>query len=499
MAQKGVLVIAVEPESLAYDGGIRAGDTLLEINGEPVLDQLSYQFLIAQRDLTEVAFLRPGGDRASATLENGGDGIGVDLAQDEVKVCKQNCVFCFVLQMPKGFRKSLYLKDEDIRLSFRYGHFSTLSSSDDAELDRMVRERLSPIHVSVHATDPVVRVKVVGNPREGDILRKIDRLLLGGVDIHTQVVLVPGLNDGEIWAKTVRELWERRAFQTEGPWAGNCQSVLGIPGGDTKKGGVLSLSCVPVGLTRHRDGLPQIPDIDPGFARAWAEHWIPEVRRCTRENGGEPWLLLADEWFTRGQLEVPGRGFYSHSWAQLENGVGLVRKFLEHSRRFLHKPKAKGFSGRRVLLLTGASFAPVLNRTLAQLNRASGGQLRAVAVRNSTFGETVTVAGLLCGQDLAYAAHADRQAHGGAPRWVDAVVVPSASLRVHVGPTDQYVLPDHAQATPATQFLDDMTLAALGVQVIPGGENLSQLLDHLQASDSFHTTGMNLPQGAYNP
>jgi len=126
-----------------------------------------------------------------------------------------------------------------------------------------------------------------------------------------------------------------------------------------------------------------------------------------------------------------------------------------------------------------------------------------VAARNNAFGETVTVAGLLCGQDLAYAAHADRQAHGGEPRWVDAVVVPSASLRVHVGPTDQYVLPDHAQATPATQFLDDMTLAELerelGVPVIPGGENLSQLLDHLQASDRFHTTGMNLPQGAYNP
>jgi len=268
--QKGVLVISVEPESLAYEGGIRAGDTLLEINGEPVLDQLSYQFLITQRDLTELTFQRPGGARATASVENGGDGIGVDLAQDEVKVCKQNCVFCFVLQMPKGFRKSLYLKDEDIRLSFLYGHFSTLSSSDDAELDRIVRERLSPIHVSVHATDPVVRVKVVGNPREGDILRKIDRLLLGGVDIHTQVVLVPGLNDGEVWARTVRELWERRAFQTEGPWAG--------------KGGVLSLSCVPVGLTSHREGLPSIPDVDPAFAASWAKRAFSSARppSCAR-------------------------------------------------------------------------------------------------------------------------------------------------------------------------------------------------------------------------
>ncbi|BDU77615.1 DUF512 domain-containing protein [Mesoterricola sediminis] len=489
MAKKGVLIISVEPDSLAWEAGLRAGDTLLEINGEPVLDQLSYQFLISQRDETELHVRRPDQTEATVRVVNGGDGIGVDLAQDQVKICKQNCIFCFVLQMPKGFRKSLYLKDEDIRLSFLYGHFSTLSSSDDAELDRIVRERLSPIHVSVHATDPAVRVRVVGNPREGDILRKIDRLLEGGVDIHTQAVVVPGVNDGEVWARTVRELWARRAFQTEGPWAG--------------KGGVLSLSCVPVGLTSHRAGLPEIPDVDPAFAAAWAKRWVPEVRRLAKENAGEPWLLLADEWFTRAGLDVPGRAFYSQSWAQLENGVGLVRKFLEHTRRFLRGPRVHGFRGRRILALTGSSFAPVLNRSLAQVNRVAGSELRAVAAANNAFGSSVTVAGLLCGRDLAYAAHADRQAHGGDPRWVDAVVVPSAALRVRTGPTDQYALDDGSEPTPANQFLDDMTLAdlerELGVPVIPSGAHLGQMLDHLAHSERFHLQGMNLPQGAYNP
>jgi putative radical SAM enzyme (TIGR03279 family) len=489
MAQKGVRIIAVEPESLAWDAGIRPGDTLVEINGEPVLDQLSYQFLISQRDCTTLAWKRPDRSAFEADVENGGDGIGVDLAQDPVKVCRQNCVFCFVLQMPKGFRKSLYLKDEDIRLSFLYGHFSTLSSSDDAELDRIVRERLSPIHVSVHATDPAVRVKVVGNPREGDILRKIDRLLDGGVDIHTQAVVVPGLNDGAVWERTVADLWARRAFQDDPARGG--------------KGGVLSLSCVPVGLTAHRQGLPAIPDVDPAFARAWAKRWIPEVKRRTAENHGEPWLLLADEWFTRGGLPVPGRRFYSASWAQLENGVGLVRKFQEHAKGFLRTAKSEGFRGRRVLVLTGASFAPVLQETLARLNRARDSHLRAAAVANRAFGESVTVAGLLCGADLAFAAHADRAAHGGSARWVDAVVVPSASLRVHTGPSDQYNLEDGAQPTSSNQFLDDMTLADLerdlGVPVVPGGANLSQLLDHLAGRDAFHPEGMNLPQGAYNP
>jgi putative radical SAM enzyme (TIGR03279 family) len=500
VAKSGVQVIAVEPESLAEDAGIRPGDLVLEINGEPVLDQLNYQFLISQKDETLVRWRRPDGTEDLAELENGGEGIGLDLAADEVKVCRMNCVFCFVHQMPKGFRKSLYLKDEDIRLSFLYGHFSTLSSSNDAELDRIVREKLSPIHVSVHATDPDVRVKLTGNPKEGNILRKIDWLLEGGVDVHTQVVLTPGLNDGWVWEKTVRELWERRAYQTEGPWAG--------------KGGVLSLSCVPVGLTAHREGLPDIAEMTQPFARDWVKAWTPEVRKYAAENEGEPWLLLADEWFTRARVDVPGRSFYSRGWAQLENGVGLLRKFLDHSKRFIKSPRAQGFAGKRILLLTGSSFAPILEETVVALNRTVGSHLRVASVKNFAFGESVTVAGLLTGQDLKYAAHADRDAKGGATDWVDAIVVPSSSLRTHTGPTDQYTL-HGIQAKAEGTFLDDVTLdqlhQELGVPVIPGGTNLAQLLDHLEAaqraagftgrdlSKLFHTDGLNTPQGAYNP
>jgi putative radical SAM enzyme (TIGR03279 family) len=499
MAQQGVQVIAVEPDGLAADIGLQPGDTILEINGEKVLDQLSYQFLISQKDETALLYRKADGGLIEAEVDNGGDGIGLDLAADEVKTCKMNCVFCFVHQMPKGYRKSLYLKDEDIRLSFLYGHFSTLSSSDDAELDRIIRERLSPIHVSVHATDPEARIRTTGNPKEGHILRKIDRLLEGGIDVHTQAVIAPGYNDGGIWEKTLAELWERRAFQETGSWAG--------------KGGVLSLSCVPLGLTAHREGLPQVQDIGPAYAEDWVARWTPEARHLAKENGGEPWLLLADEWFTRARVEVPGRAFYSRTWAQLENGVGMVRKFQDHAKRFLQSKRAEGYRGRRALLLTGSSFAPILNRTLMELNRQVGSQLRAMAVQNNDFGDSVTVAGLLTGRDLQYAAHADRTTSGA--RWVDTVVVPSSSLRTHTGPTDQYTL--HGQIARAEgAFLDDMTLAELSgelqVPVVPSGANLAQLLDHLEAADRlrapiqgrdlsrvFHPEGLNLPQGAYNP
>jgi putative radical SAM enzyme (TIGR03279 family) len=459
----GVLVVAVLPGSLAEHAGIHVGDRILEINGQAVLDQLSYQFLVSQRDRSTFLIKHSKGQTRTVRISNGGDGIGVDLAQDPVKVCRQNCVFCFVQQMPKGFRKSLYLKDEDIRLSFLYGHFTTLSNSDDKELDRMVRERLSPIHVSVHATDPAARVRLVGNPREGDILRKLDRLIEGGIEMHTQVVVVPGYNDGAVWEKTLSELWERRAHQDRG------------------RGGVLSLSCVPVGLTAHRPGLARLSEVTPEFAQGWVKRWIPVVRSLTQQNEGEPWLLLADEWFTRANVPIPGRSFYSPSWEQLENGVGLIRRFLEQSRRFIPSRKAKGFRNRSLLLLTGASFAPYLEQTVARLNAVTGSRLRVATVGNQSFGLCVTVAGLLCGRDLLTTALQDIHERGP----VEAVVVPRASLTTHADPTGQYEISGRDSQNGEGIFLDDLhpsdLARELGLPVLHGGDNFSQLLDQLNA------------------
>jgi putative radical SAM enzyme (TIGR03279 family) len=462
----GIKIVSATPGGLAEAANISAGDWLLEINGEAVLDQLNYQFLASQRDFTEVTVKKIDGRLLKTKLENGGDALGIELAPDEIKVCKQNCVFCFVRQMPPGFRKSLYLKDEDIRLSFLYGHFTTLSNSDDAELDRIIRERLSPIHVSVHATDPAARAGIVGNLKQGDILRKIDRLMAGGIEMHTQAVIVPGLNDGSIWERTVLDLWQRRAHQGSGIGKGT--------------GGILSLSCVPVGLTAHRQNLPHIPEIAPEYAADWACIWKKEATRYAAEWHGEPWLLMADEWFARAGLKLPSRNFYSRSWSQIENGVGLIRRFQEHSRRFIRSEKAKGFKGLRLLLLTGASFAPYLSQTVEALNRRVKSKLKVVAVPNGAFGSSVTVAGLLCGRDLLAAANEYKSCDGKAK--IDAVIVPSASLSIAAGPTGQYSLPG-SLCLGNPRFLDDMTItemqSQLKIPVVPGGENLSQALSNI--------------------
>jgi len=445
----GIKIIAVTPGGLAQAAGVLPGDVLMKVNGETVLDSLNYQFLVSQRDSTKITVKKPDGVMFSAILENGGDALGLELDEDEIRICGQRCVFCFVEQMPKGFRPSLYLKDEDIRLSFLHGHFTTLSNSDDFELDRIIRERLSPIHISIHATDQDARIRLVGNPKQGDILRKVDRLIDGGVDMHTQAVIVPGYNDGEIWERALADLWERRK---------DSASISGA-----RKGGILSLSCVPVGLTEHRQGLPQIKAIDSHYASLWVDRWKRKLRDYSIGSERKPWLLLADEWFSKAGLKVLGRNFYPADWNQIENGIGLIRRFEEHTKRFIKSKKAGNFAGCRLLLLTGMSFAPYLSGTLDLLRRCVDTDMTVVPVTNDTFGASVTVAGLLCGRDLLKAAQKNKYPG------LDAVVIPSASVRAIDLFNQEY------------QFLDDMTLAEmeseLGLPVVLSGDNLSNLLD----------------------
>jgi len=470
--QAGIKIITVTKDGLALAAGVSSGDALLEVNGEPVLDNLNYQFLVSRRDSTEILVKKPGGALLRAVLQNGGNGLGLELADDEIRVCKQRCVFCFVEQMPKGFRPSLYVKDEDIRLSFLYGQFTTLSNSDDPELDRIIRERLSPIHVSVHATDPRARRRVVGNPSQGDILNKIDRLISGGVEIHTQAVIAPGYNDGEIWERTLADMWERRVNSASGE----------------RNGGVISLSCVPVGLTAHRQNLPPIKAIDAAYASSWARRWKRESRHYAIGPENRPWLLLADEWFSKAGLGLPGRKYYPADWNQIENGCGLIRRFQEHARRFIRSERAGGFAGLRLLLLTGISFAPYLSQTIEALTRYVDAEITVVPVPNRAFGDSVTVAGLLCGRDLLNAAQKNKRAAKGQ---LDAVVIPGASLRktVSIPATLEAIETTNRQTPPGRhcnqaadvyQFLDDMTIAemesTLGLPVIQSGDNLSGLL-----------------------
>jgi NifB/MoaA-like Fe-S oxidoreductase len=298
-------------------------------------------------------------------------------------------------------------------------------------------------------------------------LRKIDRLVDGGIELHTQAVIVPGFNDGEIWERTVKDLWERKAYQVSGK--GNV------------KGGILSLSCIPVGLTGHRQKLPFIQEIDSDYAAKWVNGWKKQTREYAKACNGEPWLLLADEWFTRAGLRLPGRNFYSQDWTQIENGVGLVRRFQEHSRRFIKSERAKCFSGLRLLLLTGSSFAPYLSQTIESLKQHADSKIKVVPVPNIAFGASVTIAGLLCGHDLLSAAQKNKFFEDGST--ADAVVVPSASVRVITDSTGRREL-SGVHSIGICQFLDDMTVSEmqskLELPVILSGDNLFQLLSNIR-------------------
>ena len=367
-------VVAVEPGSIAEACGIEPGDLLVSINGEDVIDQIDYQFLIAQPRITLT--LEDGQGTGEIVIEKDEtESLGLTFASSFMsrpRTCANHCVFCFVDQMPPGLRETLYVKDDDWRLSLMMGNYITLTNLSDAEFDRVIARRASPLYLSIHATDGEVRAGMMGNKRAARIVEQLHRLKDAGLSFHCQIVLCPGINDGHVLDDTLETL----------------SSLLLA---------ARSAALVPVGMTCHREGLAALTSYTRETAAgllAQAERWQQHFLSLA----GTRFVFPADEFYCLSGLPVPPDEAYE-AYPQFENGVGLLRSFeREFSAAYKHRD-ASDIKPRRVVVATGISAAPFLS-TLLREHPLEGVEVRVLAVENRFFGPLITVAGLLTGQDL---------------------------------------------------------------------------------------------------
>ena len=385
-----VRIDAVESGSIAEELELEIGTRIVRINDQKVRDGIDFTFLSADTSLR----LETVDARGEGTLyeieRDPGEPLGIHPAPDTVRECANKCVFCFIDGNPEGVRDSLWLRDDDFRLSFTYGSYVTLTNLGPKGLARLVEQRLSPLYVSVHATEPEVRRNLLKNDRAGEILDQLRYLLDHGLEVHTQVVLCPEWNDRKHLDRTIRDLWDM------GP-------------------GVLSLSVVPVGLTRYNLGKPVRP-LTPEEAGAAIDQ-VAEARHRARRERGEGWCYAADELFLQAERPVPGPEYYDGD-ELAENGVGAVRRFMDDFDEGLSEvPK---LPGRRIRILTGGSMAPFMEARAGALQEATGAEVDVVRVENRFFGDPVTVAGLLGGRDLLRAAGEGREG--------DLVLIPEDAL-----------------------------------------------------------------------
>ena len=366
-----VKVARVEPESIAEELGITRGTALLSINGRALEDFLDWEFLSVDVPLLITATL-PDGETVEYELEDGleGEGFGVELEPPTIRRCANRCEFCFIEGLPKGLRRPLYVRDDDYRLSFAYGNFATLSNVKEKDIARILEYRLSPLYVSVHATPWEARKVLLNNPRVPNIVEQLTRLAAGGIQFHGQMVVVPGLNDGEILEQSLTDLW-------------------------TLRDAVLSVALVPVGVTQFSH-LYNGKSMDAGNAGALLDVVDRWADRALAERD-DRWVYGSDELYLLAERPLPGAAHYGE-YAQIENGVGAVTRLRE---RLSAGMGALGrLDGRRIGVVTGVSMAPLMVEILAQLHGQTGARFELLPTENSLFGPTVTTAGLLVGADI---------------------------------------------------------------------------------------------------
>ncbi len=371
-------VTEVLPASPAARAGLCAGHSIISVNGKTIRDIIDWKHALVAPLMRIVA--RDKHEREQTFIvkhQSGADiGLGFDVPTiDRIHPCQNNCVFCFVRQMPPGKRDTLYVKDDDYRLSLVYGSFVSLTNIDAENWQRILSERISPIYVSVHSTNPSLRAYIMQNPRAAVVMEQIKELVLHGIAVHAQLVLVPGLNDGQELLRSLRDL-------------------------TTLYPGVESVAVVPVGLTGYRSGLTTLLGFDASSARAVLSQVTDFGKRMRRKHGATV-VYAADEFYVLAHAGFPRHTWYD-DYPQLENGVGLCRGFIDDFRGEWARGRGKASRSRPITWVTGESAQSVM-RSLQHIVNLDGGSVDLVVGRNKLFGGQVTVTGLLGGQDIKHA------------------------------------------------------------------------------------------------
>ncbi len=460
---KGIKIIEVETDSLAAELELAAGDRVWTINGKRVRDALDFKFMTAgEEDLTMEIIKADGEEWQIEVDKDESERWGIEFEPMTPRQCGNDCVFCFIQQNPEGSRKSLWVRDEDIRFSFMYGNYSTLSTITKSEIDRMIEQRLSPQYVSVHATDPDLRAFLLGNPKRVDIIAQMKHFIDHGIDIHAQVVLCPTINDGEHLVKTIYDLAELHP-------------------------GVVSTAIVPLGITdkhKYRDRL--IPVTDEFCAEII--DLVSPIQAELKKRLGTVFTFLGDEFYIRAGRRIPPKTHYrivrgtvaeEDEYPQIEDGVGMVRQFFDaHTKRMkqLAKMRERGeftaAQAKRIYgtLATGLIFYPMLKEAVEEMNKTFGTRLQVAEVENVFFGKGVTVAGLLSGVD-------------------------------YLNARDQFkgeflMLPPHCYREHDQKFLDGTTVGELAAElVLPVKRNWNEVLG-LHEQQQTHRTILSHDYGA---
>lgn len=420
-----VSITDVIPGSRAFKAGLKCGDTLLSVNGREINDVLDYRFYLADRNVT-LEVLRDGETHRFHISKDEYDDIGLGFEtplMDKKHSCENKCVFCFIDQLPKGLRKSLYFKDDDSRLSFLHGNYITLTNLRDKDIDRIIEMHISPVNVSVHTTNPDLRIKMMHNKRAGEVLSYLRRLADAGISLCAQIVLCKNINDGAELERTMNDL------------------VSLLPA-------LKSVSVVPAGLTKFRDDLYPLESFTSRECADVVRQVTEFGDRC-KEKYGTRLFFCADEFYVNASLPLPDDAFYE-DYAQIENGVGMLTNLMtefdfemgdaEQYREVFRKP-------RHVSVATGYAAYEYISRMCAELERAVPGlKVSVYRIKNNFFGEKITVAGLLTATDI-----------------IDQLTGKALG--------DELIFPACALRADGDVFLDDMTpaelSAALGVKATP--------------------------------